>query len=160
MVAYGLYYPYTQFWTNSSKGYLAHGPCLPRYTCLDIRKCIKFKRLSHFLIRCVQRADFDLMEAYGLYYSYSQYWTYSLKGYLVHEPYVQRYTCLHIRNCTTIKRLWDPFNCCVQRADFHLIEALGLYYSYSQSWTHNSKGYLVHGTCFPWYTCLDKQKCP
>ena len=94
---------YTQYWTHSSKGYLVHGPCFPRYTCLDIQKCTKFKRLSHYLIRCVHRADFHFMEAYGLYYSYTQYWTHSSKGYLVHGPCFPRYTCLDIRKCTKFK---------------------------------------------------------
>ena len=105
MEAYGLYYSYTHYWTHSSKGYLVHGPCFPRYTCLDIWKCTKFKRLSHYLTRCVHRADFHFMEAYGLYYSYTQYWTHSSKGYLVHGPCFPRYTCLDIRKCTTFKRL-------------------------------------------------------
>ena len=105
MEACGLYYSYTQYWTHSSKGYLVHGPCCPRNTCLDIWKSTKFKRLSHYLIRCVHRADFHFMEAYGLYYSYTQYWTHSSKGYLVHGPCFPRYTCLDIRKCTKFKRL-------------------------------------------------------
>ena len=152
MEAYGLYYSYTQFWTHSSKGYLIHGPCFPWYTCLDIRKCTKFKRLSYYLIRCVQRADFHLMEAYFLYYSYTQFWTHSSKGYLVHGPYFQRYTCLDIGNCAMFKRFSDRFNCCVQRADLQLMGARSLYYSHSQSWTLSWKGFLVHGPCFPRYT--------
>ena len=159
METYVLYYSCTQYWTHSSKGYFVHGPCFPRYTCLDIRKCNKFKRLSHYLIRCVQRADFHFMEAYDLNYSCTQYWTHSWKGYMVHRSYFQRYTCLDIGNCALFKRLWDPFNCCVQRADFYLMKAWGLYYSYNQFWTHSSKGYLVHGPCFPRYTCLDIRNC-
>ena len=159
MEAYGLYYSYTQYWTHSSKGYLVHGPCFPRYTCLDIQKCTKFKRLSHYLIRCVHKADFHFMEAYGLYYSYTQYWTHSSKGYLVHGPCFPRYTCLDIRKCTKFKWLSHYLIRCVHRADFHFMEAYGLYYSYTQYWTHSSKGYLVHGPCFPWYTCLDIRKC-
>ena len=200
--------------------YMDHA--FPRYTCLDIRKCTKFKRLSHYLnplrprrlisilwkpmvcttrtpnigpiaqratwymaplgtwtmlptihlsrytalssvrlshylIRCVHRADFHLMEAYGLYYSY-EYWTHSSKGYLVHGPCFPRYTCLDIRKCTKFKRLSHYLIRCVQRADFHFMEAFGLYYSYTQYWTHSSKGYLVHGPCFPRYTCLDIRK--
>ena len=159
MEAYGLYYSFTQYWTHSSKGYLVHGPCFPRYTCLDIRKCSKFKRLSHYLIRCVHRADFHFMEAYGLYYSYTQYWTHSSKGYLVHGPCFPRYTCLDIWKCTKFKWLSHYLIRCVHRADFHFMEAYGLYFSYTQYWTHSSKGYLVHGSCFPWYTCLDIWKC-
>ena len=159
MEAYGLYYSYTQYWTHSSKGYLVHGPCFPRYTCLDIRKCTKFKRLSNYIIRCVHRADFHFMEAYGLYYSYTQYWTHSSKGYLVYGPCFPRYTCLDIRKCTKFKRLSHYLIRCVHRADFHFVEAYGLYYSYTQYWTHSSKGYLVHGPCFPRYTCLDIWKC-
>ena len=149
------YYSYTQYWTHSSKGYLVHGPCFPRYTCLDIRKCIKFKRLSHYLIRCVHRADFHFMEAYGLYYWYTQYWTHSSKGYLVHGPCFPRYTCPDIRKCSKFKRLSHYLIRCVHMADFHFMEAYGLYYSYTQYWTHSSEGYLVHGPCFPRYTCLD-----
>ena len=160
MEAYGLYYSYTQYWTHSSKGYSVHGPCFPRYTCLDIRKCTKFKRLSHYLIRCVHRADFQFMEAYGLYYSYTQYWTHSSKGYLVHRPYFQRYPCIDIRKCTKFKRLSHYLICCVQRADFHFMEAYGLYYLCTQYWTHSWKVYLVHGPDFQWYTCLDIGKCP
>ena len=119
MKAYGLQYSFTQYWTHSSKGYLVYGPCFPRYTCLDIRKCTKFKRLSHYLIPWVQRADFDFMEACGLYYSSTQYWTHSSKGYLVHGPCFPRYTCL-IRKCTKFKRLSHYLIRCVQRADFHL----------------------------------------
>ena len=159
MEAYGLYYSYTQSWTHSSKGYLVHGPCFPRYSCLDIWKCTKFKRLSHYLIRCVHRADFHFMEAYGLYYSYTQYWTHSSKGYLVHGPCFPRYTSLDIRKCIKFKWLSHYLICCVNRADFHFIEAYGLYYSCTQYWTHNSKGYLVHGPCFPRYTCQDIRKC-
>ena len=159
MEAYGLYYSYTQYWTQSSKGYLVHGPCFPRYTCLDIRKCTKFKRLSLYLIRCVHRADFHFMEAYGLYYSFTQYWTHSSKGYLVHGPCFPRYTCLDKRKCTKFKRLSHYLIRCVHRADFHFMEAYGLYYSYTQYWTHSSKGYLIHGPCFPRYTCLDIRKC-
>ena len=133
MEAWGLYYSYSQSCTHNSKGYLVHGPCFPRYTCLDIRKYVMFKRLSHYLNRCVHRADFHFMRAYGLYYLCTQYWTHSSKGYLVHGPYFQRYTCLDIGNCAMFKRLSNPFNCCVQRADLHLIEAWGLYYWYSQS---------------------------
>ena len=128
---------------------------LPRYTCLDIRKCTKFKRLSHYLIRCVHRADFHFMEAYGLYYSYTQYWTHSSKGYLVHGPCFPRYTCLDIWKCTKFNWLSHYLIRCVHRADFHFMEAYGLYYSYTQYWTHSSKGYLVHGPYFPRYTCLD-----
>ena len=78
---------------------------------LDKRKCTKFKRLSHYLIRCVHRADFHFVEAYGLYYSYTQYWTHSSKGYLVHGPYFPRYTYLDIRKCTKFRRLshYRPF---------------------------------------------------
>ena len=133
--------------------------CFPRYTCLDIQKCTKFKRLSHYLIRCVHRADFHFMEAYVLYYSYTQYWTHSSKGYLVHGPCFPRYTCLDIRKCTKFKRLSHYLIRCVHRADFHFMEAYGLYYSYTQYWTHSSKGYLVHGPCFPRYTSLDIWKC-
>ena len=154
METYVLYYACTQYWTHSSKGYLVHGPCFPRYTCLDIRKCNKFKRLSHYLICCVQRADFHFMEAYDLNYLCTQYWTHSWKVYLVHGSYFQRYTCLDIGNCALFKRLSDPFNCCVQRADFYLTKAWGLYYSYNQFWTHSSKGYLVYGPCFQRYTKL------
>ena len=159
MEAYGLFYSCTQYWTHSSKGYLVHGPCFPRHTCIDIRKCTKFKRLSHYLIRCVHRADFHFMEAYGLYYSYTQSWTHSSKGYLVHGPCFPRYTCLHIQKCTKFKRLSHYLIRCVHRADFHFMEAYGLFYSYTQYWTHSSKGYLVHGPCFPRYTCLDIRKC-
>ena len=159
MEAYGLYYSYTQYWTHSSKGYMLHRPCFPRYTCLDIRKSTKFRRLSHYLIRCVQRADFHFMEAYGLYYSYTQYWTHSSKGYLVHGPCFPRYTCLDIRKSTKFRRLSHYLIRCVQRADFHFMEAYGLCYSFIEHWTHSSKGYLVHGPCFPRYTCLDIRKC-
>ena len=159
MEAYCLYYGYTQHWTHSSKGYLEHGPHYPRYTCQDIRKYTKFKGLSDYLTRCVQIADFHFVEAYCLYYPYTQFWTHSSKIYLVHGPYFQRYTCPDIGNCTMFKRLSDPFHCCVQRADFHFMKALGLYYSYSQSWTQSSKGYVVHGPCFPRYTCQDTRKC-
>ena len=130
MEAYGLYYSYTQYWTHSSKGYLVHGPCFPRYTCLDIQKCTKFKRLLHYLIRCVHRADVHFMEAYGLYYSYTHYWTHSSKDYFVHGPCFPRYTCLDIRKCTKFKRLSHYLIRCVHRADFHFMEAYGLYYSY------------------------------
>ena len=149
MEAYGLFYSCTQYWTHSSKGYLVHGPCFPRYTCLDIWKCTKFKRLSHYLICCVQRADFHFMEAYGLYYLCTQYWTHSSKGYLVHGPCFPRYTCQDIRKCTKLKRLSHYLIRCVHMADFHFMEAYGLYYLYTQYWTHSSKGYLVHGPCFP-----------
>ena len=154
-----MYYSCTQDWTHSLKGCLVHGPCFPRCTCLGIRKCTKFKRLSHYLIRCVQKADYHFMEAHGLYYLGIQYWTHSSKGNLVHGPYFQRSTGLDLGNCAFFKRLSDPFNYCVQRAALHLIEASGLYYSYSQSWTHRSKGYLVHGPCFSRYTCLDIRIC-
>ena len=124
MKAYGMYYTYTQYWTHSSKGYLVHGPCFPRYMRLDyIRKCTEFKRLSHYLIRCVQKSDIHFMKAYGMYYSYTQYGIHSSKGYLVHGPYFQRFTCLALRNCIMFNRLSDPFDCCVHRADFHLMEA-------------------------------------
>ena len=159
MEAYGVFYSYTQYWTHSSKGYLVHGPCFPRYTCLDIQKCTKFRRLSHYLIRCVHRADFHFMETYGLYYSYTQYWTHSSKGYLVHGPCFPRYTCLDIRKYTKFKRLSHYLIRCVHRADFHFMEAYGLYYWYTQYWTHSSKGYSVHGPCFPRYSCLDIWKC-
>ena len=131
MEAYGLYYSYTQYWTHCTKGYLVHWPYFPRYTYLDIRKCTKFMRSSHYLIRCVHRADFHFMEAYGLYYSYTQYWTHSSKGYLVLGPCFQRYTCLHIRNSTKWRRLSHYLIHWVQMADFHFMEAYGLYYSYA-----------------------------
>ena len=159
MEAYGLYYSLTQYWTHSSKGYLVHGPCFPRYTCLDIRNYTKFKRLSHYLIRCVHMADFHFMKTYGLYYSYTQYWTHSSKGYSVHGPCFPRYTCLDIRKCTKFKRLSHYLIRCVHRADFHFMEAYCPYYCYTQYWTHSSKGYLVHGPCLPRYTCLDIRKC-
>ena len=145
MEAYGLYYSYTQYWTHSSKGYLVHWPCFPRYMRLDIRKCTKFKQLSQYLIRCVQRADFHFMEAYGLHYSFTQYWTHSSKGYLVHGPCFPRYTCLDIRKGTKFKRLSHYLIPWVQKDVFHFVEACGLYYSSTQYWTHSSKGYLVHG---------------
>ena len=159
MDAYGLYYSYTQYSTHSSKGYLVHGPCFPRCTCLDIRKCTKFKRLSHYLIRCVQRADFHFMEAYRLYYSYNLYRTHSSKGYLVHGPCFPRCTCIDIRKCTKFKRLSHYLIRCVQRADIHFMEAYGFYYWYTHYSTHSSKGYLLHGPCFPRCTCLDIRKC-
>ena len=159
MEAYGLYYSYTQYWTHSSKGYLVHGPCFPRYMRLGIPKCTKFKRLSHYLIRCVQRADFHFVEAFGLYYSYTQYWTHCSKGYLVHGPCFPRYTSLDIRKCTKFRRLSHYLIRWVQKTDFHFMTAYGLYYSYTKYWTHSSKGYLVHGPCFPRYTCLDIRKC-
>ena len=147
------------FWTHRSKGYLVHGPYFPRYTCLDIGNWATFKRLSDTPNYNVQRADFHFMEACGLYYSYSQSWTHSSKGYLVHGPYFPGYTCLYIRKCTKFKRLSHYLIRCVQRADFNFMEAYGLYYSYTQYWTHSSKGYLVHGPCVPRYTCLDIRKC-
>ena len=158
MKAYDLYYWYTQYWTHSSKTYSVPGPCFPRYTCLDIRKCTKFNRLSHDLIRCVQMADFHFMEAYGPYYSFTKYWTHSSKGYLVHGSCFPRHTCLDIRKCIKFKRLSHYLFRCVHRADFHFMEAYGQYYSYTQYWTHSSKGYLVHGPCFPLYTRLDIRK--
>ena len=133
-------------WTHSSKGYF-------------VRKCTKLKRLSHYLIRCVHRDDFHFIEAYGLFYSCTQYWTHSWKGYLVHGPCFPRHTCLDIRKCTKFKRLSHYLMRCVHRADFHFMEAYGLYYSYTQYWTHSSKGYLVHGPCFPRYSSLDIWKC-
>ena len=144
MEAWGLYYSYTLSWIHSSKSYLVHGPCFPRYTCLDVRKYNKFNRLSHYLIRWVQRADINLMEAHGPYYSHTQYLTHSSKGYLVHEPCFPRYTCLDIRKWTKFKRLSHYLTHCVQRADFHFMKACGLYYSYTQYWTHSSKG--LYGT--------------
>ena len=153
MEAYGLYYSYTQYWTHSSKGYLVHGPCFPRYTCLDTRKSTKFRRLSHYVIRCVQKADFHFMKAYGLYYSYIEHWTHNSKGYLVHGPCFPRYTCLDIPKCTKFKRSSHYLIRCVHMADFQFMKAYGLYYSNTQYWIHSSKGYLVHGPCFPRYTC-------
>ena len=144
--AYCLCRSYTQSWNDSSRVYLVHGPYFPRYTCLHIRKCTKFNRLSEYLNRCARRADFHLMETHGLYYSSSQSWTYRSKGCLVHGPYFLRRTCLNIRNCTMFKRLSEYQNRGVQRVDFH---AYGLYYSHTQFWTHSSKGYLVHGPYFP-----------
>ena len=150
MEAYGLHYTYSQSWTYSSKGYLVDGPNLQRFTCLDIRKCTKFKRLSDYPTRCVQRADFHFMEAYVMYYSYSQYWTHISKSYLVRGPYFLWRTCLNIRNCTMFRRLSEYQNRCFQRADFQFMKAFGLYYSHTQIWTHSSKGFLVHGPYFPW----------
>ena len=159
MDVYGVYYSYSQTSAHSSNDYLVRGPYFPRYTCLNIRKCTKFNRLSHYLTRCVQRSDLSSMEAYGLYYLYSQFWTHSLKGYFVPGPYFPRYTCLDIRKCTKFNRLSHYITRCVQRSDLNFMEAYGLYYSYSQSCTHSSKGYLVHGPYFPRYTCLDIRKC-
>ena len=159
MEAYCLYYSYIQYWTHSSKGYLVHGPCFPRYMRLDMRKCSKYKRLSHYLIHCVQTADFHFMEAYGLYYSYPQYWTHSSKGYLVHGPCFPWYTCLDIRKCTKFKRLSHHLIRCVQRADFNFEEAYGLYYSYTQYCIHSSKGYFVHGPYFQRYNFLAIRNC-
>ena len=122
---------------------MVHGPCFPRYTCLDIRKSTKFRRLSHYLIRCVQSADFHFLEAYGLW------------------PMVTcftRYMRLGIPKCTKFKRLSHYLIRCVQRADFHFVEAFGLYYSYTRYWIHSSKGYLVHGPCFPRYYCPHTRK--
>ena len=42
-------------------------------------------------------------------------------------------------------------NCCVPRADFHFMEASGLYYSYTHSWVPGCKGYLLHGPYFLGY---------
>ena len=159
MKAYDLYHWYTQYWTHSSKAYSVHGPCFPRYTCLDIRKCTKFKRLSHYLIRWVQTAHFHFIEAYGLYYLYTQYWTHNSKGYLVHGPCLPRYMRLDMRKGSKYKRLSHYLIHCVQTADFNFMEAYGLYYSYPQYWTHSSKGYLVHGPCFPRCMRLDIRKC-
>ena len=135
---------------DSFRGYLVHGPYFPRYTCLHIRKWTKLNRLSDYLTHCIQRADFNFMETYGLYYSYSQSWTHSPKGFLVHGPYFLRRICLNIRNCTMFKRLSEYQNRCVQSADFHLMKSYGLHYSHPLFWTHSSKGYLVHGPYFPW----------
>ena len=143
---------------HSSKGYLVHGPYLQRFTCLDIRKCTKFKRLSDYLTCCVQRDDFHFMEACGQYYSYSQSQMHSSKVYAVDGPYLQRCTCLDIRKCTELKQLSHYLSRCVQRADVHFMKAFGLYYSHTQFWTHSSKDYLVHGPYFPWITCLDIRK--
>ena len=129
--AYGLYYSHTQFWTHSSKGNLVYGPYMQRCTCFDIRKCTKFKRLSDYLTHCVQRVDFHFMEDYGLYYSYSQSWIHSSKGYLGDGPHLQQCTCLDIRKCTEFKRLSYYLTRFVQRPDFHFIETYGLYYSYT-----------------------------
>ena len=151
MEAWGLYFLYSQYWTHSSKGYLVHGPCFNRYICLDILKYIKFKRLSHYLIRCVQRADFHFMDAYGLYYWHTQYWTHSPKGYLVHGPCFPRYTYLNVGKFTNFNRLLHYLIRCIHRADFHFMEAYCLYYLCTQYWTHSSKGYLVHGPYFQRY---------
>ena len=107
-----LLYLYTQSLTDSSKLYLEHGPYFLRYTNLHIWKCSMFKPLSDYLTHCVQKAVFHLMEAYGQYYSYSQSWTHSSNGCLVHGPYFLRYACRHIRKCTMFKPLWDyPTRC-------------------------------------------------
>ena len=193
MEAYGLYYSYTQYWTHSSKGYLVHGPCFPRYTCLDIRKSTKFRRLSHYLIRCDPGQGYlvhgpfygslcsgctsrGLISIVWKPWSVLQYWTHSSKGYMVHGPCFPRYTCLDIRKSTKFRRLsrYLMRRCVQSTADFHFMEAYGLYYSYTQGyWTtrtpnigpiaqrttwymdhvsHSSKGYMVHGPCFPRYT--------
>ena len=99
------------------------------------------------------------MGAYGLSYSYIQSWTHSSKGYLVYGPYFPRYSWLYIRKCTKFNRLLDYLTHCVQRADLSFMENYDPYYSYSQSWTHCSQGYLVHGPYCPRYTCLDKGNC-
>ena len=137
MEAYGLFYSCTQYWTHSSKGYLVHGPCFPRYTCLDIWKCTKFKRLSYYLIRCVHRADSHFKEAHGLYYSYTQYWTHSSKGYLVHGPCFPRYTCLDIRKCTKFKRLSHYLIRCVHRDDFHFMPPWNAISIFMPPWNGN-----------------------
>ena len=129
--AYCLCHSYTQIWNDSSWGYLVHGPYAPRYTCLHIRKWTKLNRLSDCLTHCIQRSDLNFMEIYGLYYSYTQYWTHSSKGYLVHGTCFPRCICLDIRKCTKFKRLSHYLIRCVQRADFHFMEAYGLYYSYN-----------------------------
>ena len=159
MEAYGLYYSYSQSWTHSSKGYLVHRTYLQRCTCLDMRKSTKFKRLSHYLACCVQRADFHFMEACGLYYLYTTSKTHSSNGYLVYGPYFPRYTWLDMGKCTMFKRLSEYLNHCVHRADCHLMETYGIYCSYSQSWTHSSKGYLVHGSYFLRRICLNTRNC-
>ena len=122
MESYGLYYSYSQSWTHRSKGYLVHGPYLQRCTCLDIRKCTKFKRLSDYLTRCAQWTDFSLMEAYDLYNIYNQSWTDGSEEYLVHGPYFlsSYFTCLDIQKYTKFKQLSRYLICCVQRTDFHL----------------------------------------
>ena len=149
-----LLYLYTQSLTDSSKLYLEHGPYFLRYTNLHIWKCSMFKPLSDYLTHCVQKAVFHLMEAYGQYYSYSQSWTHSSNGCLVHGPYFLRYACRHIRKCTMFKPLWDYPTRCVQKPDFNFVKAYCLYYVCTQSWIFSSMGYLVHGPYFLRYTCL------
>ena len=90
-----------QSWTLSSKNYLVH----------------------EFMGRFI--------EAYCLYYSYTQSWTNSCSGYRVDGS----------------------------RADCHYTEAYGLYYWNIQTYTHNSEGYLLHGPYFNLYACWNMRKC-
>ena len=91
------------------------------------------------------------LEAYGLYYSH----THTSKGYLVHGPYVQRHTCLDLWQCTNFKQLPLYITRCGQRTCFQFADPYGVYYSYIQSWTDTSKGYLVHRRYSHWYTSLE-----
>ena len=42
----------------------------------------------------------------------------------------------------------DYLNHDVMRGDCHYIEAYGLYYTHTQTWTHSYRGYLAHGPHF------------
>ena len=97
METYCLCHSYIQTWNDSFRGFFVYGPYFPRYTCLHRRKWTKLNRLSDYLTHCIQRADYNFMETYGLYYSYSQSRIHSSKDFLVQGPYFLRRTCLNIR---------------------------------------------------------------
>ena len=142
MKAYCLCHSYTQTWNDSFRGYLVHGPYVPRCTCLHIRKWTKLNRLSDYLTHCIQRADFNFIKTYGMYYSYSQSWTHSSNGFLVTWTILPttHYTKLHyvqaiVRISEPLRpERWFPFNESLWAALFAPL-----------FWTHSSKGYLVHG---------------
>ena len=75
-------------------------------------------------------------------------WVLGSKGYLLHGPYFLGYDRTRTRKWVKFDSMAAYLNCCVPRADFHFMEALCPYYSYTHLWVLGSKGYLIYGRYF------------
>ena len=153
METYGIYYWRTNSWAISSNSFLLHGPRFLPYECQNFRNWIKFMGLPECPNHCIARNDCHIMKAKGLYYSHTQSWAHSSRGYLLHGPQFLPHACRNIRNWATFMNPWVCLNHCVVKADCHTMETYAIFYWHTHSWALSSRCYLLHGPRFLPYEC-------
>ena len=179
-----LYYSHTLFLAHRSKCYLIYGPHFypygsllfshpilgtwPQWLFAIWNTLISIWKLKYSILSKVQetvRLPKLLRRESWLSY-YRSLWPLqfahsilgpSLKGLFATRSTILTIWVSKIRNLEKFMRMSDCLKHCVAKADCHIKEAFGLYYSHTLFWAHSSKGYLLHGPHFYSYMCWNIQ---